>query len=188
MASMWSRPDTISAAVAAAALSSSAGGGASLPSSAPTTEAQFVEATAALASGLHQFGLVLGTQAGTSISLLMEPAFVAQGSEDGASVEGPAPVGLWVVGVNREAVPPMRSPEPGPTDSSRGPLPSVHAPTRPPTPLRGADAPVKPSLYFSMGNCSSLSAADQAALAGIGESITNMTGFPVACASLPGTW
>uniref|UniRef100_A0A1D1ZSY0 ABC transporter domain-containing protein n=1 Tax=Auxenochlorella protothecoides TaxID=3075 RepID=A0A1D1ZSY0_AUXPR len=132
MASMWSRPDTISAAVAAAALSSSAGGGASLPSSAPTTEAQFVEATAALASGLHQFGLVLGTQAGTSISLLMEPAFVAQGSED--------------------------------------------------------DAPVKPSLYFSMGNCSSLSAADQAALAGIGESITNMTGFPVACASLPGTW
>ena len=51
------------------------------------TEAQFVEATGALAQGLYQFGLVMGTSAMTSVSNLMEPAFLAQRSE-GADSQG----------------------------------------------------------------------------------------------------
>lgn len=72
-----------------------------------------------------------GTSAFTSLTLLMEPAFVATTS---GSSEGVA--------------------------------------SRPP-------------LYFAQKNCSELSEADADTLAQVGQAITNMTGFPVQCASLP---
>lgn len=39
-----------------------------------------------------------------------------------------------------------------------------------------------------MPNCSALGEADQLTLARVGEVVTNLTGFPVQCASLPATW
>ncbi len=48
-----------------------------------------------------------------------------------------------------------------------------------------AGAASRPPLYFAMGNCSALTPADVASLRQIGEAITNFTGFPVQCASLP---
>lgn len=49
-------------------------------------------------------------------------------------------------------------------------------------------SPNRPPLYFALNNCSALTASDQSTLQQIGEAITNMTGFPVACASLPPAW
>ena len=49
-------------------------------------------------------------------------------------------------------------------------------------------SPNWPPLYFALNNCSALTASDQSTLQQIGEAITNMTGFPVACASLPPAW
>lgn len=43
-----------------------------------TSEAEFVEAAGSLSAGLYDFGLVMGTSAATSLSALLEPAFVAQ--------------------------------------------------------------------------------------------------------------
>lgn len=40
-------------------------------------------------------------------------------------------------------------------------------------------------LYFAQPNCSTLSPQDVATLARVGEAVTNMTGFPVQCVSLP---
>ena len=43
----------------------------------------------------------------------------------------------------------------------------------------------RPPLYFAQPNCSALSPEDRSTLARVGEAISNMTGFPVLCASLP---
>ena len=43
----------------------------------------------------------------------------------------------------------------------------------------------RPPLYFAQPSCEALSADDVRTLGRIGEAITNMTGFPVECVSLP---
>ena len=134
MESMWARGGTITDAAVAAYLRTQAAGE-NVPSSTENStiasEKEFVEAAESLTRGLYEFGLVMGTSSFTSVTLLMEPAFVAtsSGSADGAT-------------------------------------------SRPP-------------LYFTQPNCSALSSQDLSTLSRIGEAITNMTGFPVECVSVP---
>jgi ABC-type multidrug transport system ATPase subunit len=134
MDSMWKRGQTITEAAQAAYLRAQATGQ-NIPTSTEgsniASEKDFVEAAGSLTRGLYEFGLVMGTSSFTSVTMLMEPAFVAtsSGSADGAT-------------------------------------------SRPP-------------LYFAQPNCSTLSTQDLDMLARIGEAITNMTGFPVECVSLP---
>ncbi|KAL4428467.1 hypothetical protein ABPG75_002556 [Micractinium tetrahymenae] len=134
MQAMWARAASITDAVMAAYLAAGPDAPTSTENSSIASEAQFVEATGALARGLVQFDLSMGTSAVTSMSLLLEPAFVSQGTGDHGQL-------------------PARSP-----------------------------------LYFALPNCSALSEDDAATLGRIGESITNLTGFPVECASLPPAW
>lgn len=137
MGRVWARGRSVAASVAAAATRSDIGGSPLLSGgAAPSSERQFVEATAALAMGLREFGLTLATEAPTSVSLLMEPAFVARSTPPGS----------------------------------------------------GGGTPAKPALLFAMGDCGALSALDRLALEGVGEAISNMTGFPVSCLSLPPAW
>lgn len=134
MDSMWNRGQTITEAAQAAYLRAQATGQ-NIPTSTEgsniASEKDFVEAAGSLTRGLYEFGLVMGTSSFTSVTMLMEPAFVAtsSGSADGAT-------------------------------------------SRPP-------------LYFAQPNCSTLTTEDLETLARIGEAITNMTGFPVECVSLP---
>jgi ABC-type multidrug transport system ATPase subunit len=134
MDSMWIRGQTITEAAQAAYLRAQATGQ-NIPTSTEgsniASEKDFVEAAGSLTRGLYEFGLVMGTSSFTSVTMLMEPAFVAtsSGSADGAT-------------------------------------------SRPP-------------LYFAQPNCSALTTEDLETLARIGEAITNMTGFPVECVSLP---
>ncbi|PRW44292.1 ABC transporter A family member 7-like isoform A [Chlorella sorokiniana] len=142
MGAMWARQQPITDAVMAAYIASQAAGGGGaggLPSenSSLATEAEFVAATAALARGLYQFDIVMGTSADTSISLLMEPAFVSQSGSSGANTSAAA---------------------------------------------------ARPPLYFALPNCSALSDSDRATLDQVGQAITNLTGAPVECASLPPAW
>ncbi len=134
MDSMWNRGQTITQAAQAAYLRAQKTGQ-NIPTSTEgsniASEKDFVDAAGSLTRGLYEFGLVMGTSSFTSVTMLMEPAFVAtsSGSADGAT-------------------------------------------SRPP-------------LYFAQPNCSALSIEDLDTLARIGEAITNMTGFPVECVSLP---
>lgn len=81
MESMWARNTTLAQAVVAASTRAEAAG-LDIPETtenAPdltSDEESFVDATAALSRGLNEFGLVMGTSASTSLSLLMEPAFI----------------------------------------------------------------------------------------------------------------
>lgn len=134
MEAMWARSSSIADAVMAAYLASGPGAPTSTENASIASEAQFVEATGALARGLVQFDLSMGTSAATSMSLLLEPGFVSQGAGD------------------------------------------------------QGQSPPRPPLYFALPNCSALSEDDAATLGRIGESITNLTGFPVECASLPPAW
>ncbi|KAL4858934.1 ABC transporter A family member 5 [Chlorella vulgaris] len=85
MQAMWGRGQSITDAVLAAYVASQAGGSA-VPTSTEgqriTSEHDFVEAAAGLSRGLYDFDLTMGTSAATSLSLLMEPGFVAQSSSD----------------------------------------------------------------------------------------------------------
>lgn len=134
MDAMWLRNQSITDAVLVAYLRAQSAGR-NLPSSTENrtivNETDFVDAADSLSRGLYEFGLVMGTSSFTSVTMLMEPAFVASSSktDDGAT-------------------------------------------SRPP-------------LYFLQRNCSELSADDVATLERIGEAITNMTGFPVKCVSVP---
>lgn len=49
------------------------------------SEESFVEATGALARGLDEFGLIMGTSASDTLTLLMEPAFIAVDSNTSAT-------------------------------------------------------------------------------------------------------
>ncbi len=43
-------------------------------------------------------------------------------------------------------------------------------------------------LYFAQPSCAALDANDANTLAQVGQAITNMTGVPVLCVSLPAVW
>lgn len=90
MNSMWSRAQTITDAAVNAYLRAQATGQqvpSSTENSTIASESDFIEAAGSLTRGLYEFGLVMGTSSFTSVSMLMEPAFVAtsSGSVDGAS-------------------------------------------------------------------------------------------------------
>eukprot|EP00887_Chlorella_sp_A99_P001140 scaffold14.g1140.t1 len=79
MAAMWARPTSIYDAIVSAYLGAQARGvNVSSSNERVTSEAEFVEAAGSLSAGLYDFGLVMGTSAATSLSALLEPAFVGQ--------------------------------------------------------------------------------------------------------------
>lgn len=130
MDSLWSRDASITEAAMTAYIEAQAAGDLDLASSTDrysiASESDFVDAAGALSRGLYEFGLVMGTSAFTSVTMLMEAAFVAT-----------------------------------------------------------SDAAVRPTLYFAQRDCSKLAEEEKNTLTGIGEAITNLTGFRVSCASLP---
>ena len=130
MQAVWSREISITDAAMAAYINAQATGDFDFSSSTDTlplaSESDFVDAAGALSRGLYEFGVIMGTSAFTSVTMLMEPAFVAT-----------------------------------------------------------SEASVRPPLYFAQFNCSGLDTEEMKTLKGIGEAITNMTGFKVSCASLP---